>query len=616
MTSWTSESGLHGDERQKPGGAFSRLLPSVIAYSFVLIGLILFFHLPTATDYVGVDNDDVVRLVEVRDLLGGQSWFDLHQYRLGMDGGTLMHWSRFVDLPIAALISFFSLFTSSPVEAEALALMVWPLSTAVVFVASAGLAGRRLGGVSTMHIALGLSCLFVFTMKRFYPGSIDHHNVQIATLMLMTAMLVDKRLRASSHAIAGIAAAFAIAIGVETVPLVAVACIAVTLQWCWHGQEFARAAQSFGLALAVSISVFFFATVPPSAYGVVTCDNLSLGFYSLAAIGGAGLFLAARLPALPHLRHRLFAVAALGGIVLATAVLIAPQCLGNPLANLDPMLVDLWLNNTTEAQSALALLHASPDTFGAFYLTGMFAVLVCIFRVLQRDRVEMHLLLLALVGSAWAISIVQVRGAAISNALAIVPLAPLISDLKRHSNAEPENMNAGLAYILAVLFSVPVMWAMFGAISTNGVAQAFSYQTLVGNAGNGASEEPGCRSPSDALALADFPAGVVAAPVDSGAAILRFTPHRVLSAPYHRNQAGMLTELHIGLAKPQEAEAFLRGAKVSILAFCANDTQTQNLINMSPQGLYAELSKGKIPAFLQPQPRKDGSRFQVFTFSP
>lgn len=616
MTIWTSESGLHGDERQKAGGAFSRLLPSLLVYSTVLIALILSFHLPTATDYVGVDNDDVVRLVEVRDLLNGQGWFDLHQYRMGLEGGTLMHWSRFVDLPIAALIRLFSLFVSSPTEAEALALLVWPLFTAVVLLGAAGLAGRRLGGVSNMHISLGLACLFVFTMKRFYPGSIDHHNVQIATLMLMLAMLVDRRRDGASHALAGVAAAFAIAIGVETVPLVAVGCMVVTLQWCWHGAEFAAAARRFGLALAVSISAFFFATVPPSAYRAVTCDNLSLGFYSLTAIGGAGLFLAARIPGLVSFRQRVFALAAVGGAVLATALLIAPQCLGNPLASLDPMLVELWLNSTTEAQSAFVLLERIPDTFGGFYMAGFFAIAVCIFRIIQRDRVEVHLLLLAVVGVAWAIAVFQVRGAAISNAVSILPLSLLISDLKRYSNAEPENMNAGLAYILAVILSVPIMWVFFGSVAVKGASEALSFKTLTGGTDTASDEDGGCRSSVDALALAGLPTGAVVAPSDSGAAILRFTSHRVLSAPYHRNQAGMLTELHVGLAKPQEAEAFLKGAKVTILGFCPSDSQTMNLIRMSPHGLYAELSRGNIPPFLQPQPAKEGAHMRVFTVSP
>ena len=41
---------------------------------------------PTLADSGG-DNDSLMRLVEVRDLVAGQGWFDLHQYRMGGDGG-------------------------------------------------------------------------------------------------------------------------------------------------------------------------------------------------------------------------------------------------------------------------------------------------------------------------------------------------------------------------------------------------------------------------------------------------------------------------------------------------------------------------------------------------
>ena len=45
-----------------------------------------------------------VAIDEVRDLLAGQGWFDLHQYRMAPPEGTLMHWSRLVDIPLAALL--------------------------------------------------------------------------------------------------------------------------------------------------------------------------------------------------------------------------------------------------------------------------------------------------------------------------------------------------------------------------------------------------------------------------------------------------------------------------------------------------------------------------------
>jgi hypothetical protein len=64
-------------------------------------------------------------LVQVRDLLAGQGWFDLHQYRLGPDGGTLMHWSRIPDIPIIVLTGLFDLFLPQDM-ALAWAISVWP----------------------------------------------------------------------------------------------------------------------------------------------------------------------------------------------------------------------------------------------------------------------------------------------------------------------------------------------------------------------------------------------------------------------------------------------------------------------------------------------------------
>src|SRR4029079_4818561 len=51
-----------------------------------------------------LSTDDAMRLVQVRDLLAGQGWYDLTQYRLSPPEGVVMHWSRLIDVPIAFLI--------------------------------------------------------------------------------------------------------------------------------------------------------------------------------------------------------------------------------------------------------------------------------------------------------------------------------------------------------------------------------------------------------------------------------------------------------------------------------------------------------------------------------
>lgn len=602
----------------KSGGELMRqpappkLLRILFLYCLVTVIAILASTLPNATDYVGADNDDIMRLVVIRDWLGGQGWFDTHQYRLGLDGGTLMHWSRFVDLPIGAMIRFFSLFVENQ-QAEMIALAVWPLSMAVLFMIATGIAARRIGDGATIHIALGLAALFVYTSIRFHPGSIDHHNVQMALIMTMAAMLVDPLYRVRSYVFAGIAAALAIAIGAETVPMVAIACLCVTLQWVWHGHDFRNAARVFGLTLALTVTAAFLATMPPRLYSTVTCDNLSLGFLAPTAIGGAGLFLCTLLPARAGRGLRVGVMLLLGIVVLAATKLIAPGCLGSPLANLDPMLVKLWLNNVTEAQSIIGEIRQEPYGVGYFYAVGLFALAVCGFGIMRGERTEFHLIMFALIGTAWGVALIQLRSSFFSNALSILPLAMVITGLRRHAGREPENMNVGLAYILGVLASVPVVWGVVGIVAKEGVRNSFNL-AAISSAGTPSMEGGECGTPAEWQALAAQPPGLVVSPSNSGAEILRFTHHRAISAPYHRNQGGMLTELHIGLATPSEAEAFLRGAGASIIAFCKNDPQTENLIAMKPDGLYAALAKGEVPAYLEPLPSPEPDGFRFFRF--
>src|SRR5450759_4858232 len=72
-----------------------------------------------------MSTDDAMRLVEVRDWIGGQGWFDLFQHRLDPPGAS-MHWSRVVDVPLAALILLLGRLTGTH-GAETVTLFLWPL---------------------------------------------------------------------------------------------------------------------------------------------------------------------------------------------------------------------------------------------------------------------------------------------------------------------------------------------------------------------------------------------------------------------------------------------------------------------------------------------------------
>lgn len=598
-------------EKSGASSLLSSLWFVALLYSAAVIAALLALNYG-ATDYVGPDNDDAMRLVEVRDLLAGQGWFDMMQYRLGLDGGTLMHWSRFIDLPIASLIAFFRLF-ATPERAEALALTIWPLTLVIPFMLAIGLLGRRIGGLPGAHVALGQTALLILGCGRFLPGSIDHDNVQLGLVALLTAMLVDQKFRPASYAVAAVAAALAIGIGAETTPFIAVACIVVATLWAWEGQDFAPAARAFGLTLTVAISIAFFTTVPPRLYSAVTCDNLSLGFYGITSVGGAALLVSAIFASRLPRPWRFAVLAANGALVLATTLVLAPKCLHNPLADLDPMLIQFWLNSITEAQSIFSVGHETPEAVGAFYAVGLLGMVVCLFRIMRGERVELHAIFLALLLVNWAIALVQVRGALFANLLAIPPLTLFILDLRRVSNADSDNVAAAFFYVVGVLISVPSVWAFGGGLATSNIANIFSKTSTVAAVDDSESE---CVSKQGLAPITGLDPGVVVAPSNLGAPILRFTGHRVLSAPYHRDPGGMLTELHIGLAIPSEAEAFMRGAHATILVYCPNDPQTAMVAKAKPDGLYAQLGLGKVPPYLERLPAPEKAKVQFFRIKP
>jgi hypothetical protein len=564
-----------------------------VALAILTVVAVSVFSGLQATDYVGGDNDDAMRLVEVRDLLAGQNWFDTTQYRLGLDAGTLMHWSRLVDLPIAALIRLFGLFLG-PQASEAAALFVWPLLLIVPVVLGVAKACRNIGGRQTMVMGLVLIVVALIGNVRFRPGNIDHHNVQIALIALLMAGLTAPLSRpgvARGHILAGVMAGLAVAVGAETTPLIAAVGMVVALRWAWHGAPMASAAAGFGLALAATVTAAFLATTPWHLYAQVTCDNLSLGFFSIATAGGLALFGCARAASRRPWASRVMALGIAGIVVAGVALVVAPQCLQNPLASLDPLLTALWLEHVQEAQSITQVVATMPAVLGYGFAPGLIAILVCLLRIARNDRRELHLVFLALCLEALGVSMLQIRGTTFLNVLSVFPLSLAISDLRTRAHGEPRRVSAELAFAGLMLVSIPSIWAL----ATVAVAKAVGDQTILP-----ADIASACNTKEVIAPLAAEPTGVVAAPSNLGAAILRFTPHRVLAAPYHRNQAGMLAELNIGLASPEAAHALLKRDGVTLLAFCADDAQTDLIMEKAPDGLYAALKTGAVPPYLVP----------------
>src|SRR5258708_30061868 len=100
-----------------------------------------------------LSTDDAMRLAEVRDLLAGQGWFDLTQYRLNPPDGVVMHWSRLIDLPLAMLIRAGEMVLPIAI-AERVAAIVWPAALLLIFLAGVARLAQELAGAAAARLAL------------------------------------------------------------------------------------------------------------------------------------------------------------------------------------------------------------------------------------------------------------------------------------------------------------------------------------------------------------------------------------------------------------------------------------------------------------------------------
>ena len=333
---------------------------------------------------------------------------------------------------------------------------------------------------------------------------------------------------------------------------------------------------------------------PPAAYGLPACDSLSGGFYVLGTAGGALLFLlAARFSDESRLFR--FSALAVGGVaVAAAALLFVPGCLQSPLADLDPLLRAMWLDGVAEARSVISQARFNPEDLGGFYAVPLIALGVCLWQAWQGQRRWQHLVFAASIAMAFVISLVQVRGSVFANLLAIAPMAALVAEkqiLYRQSNRVGA---AALQYGCLALVSIQFVWSVGGTLAIDGVDSVKTHSTETEK------NKESCAEARHLKALSAEPTGVVSAVSNLGSDILRYTQHRVLSAPYHRNQSGMLTQLQIAMGNEAEAESLIRDAGVTLVAFCPSDPETRQIVRKRPDSLYAQLAAGDIPGYLLP----------------
>lgn len=562
------------------------------------------FSLATAIGSYGaaidlMSTDDAMRLVEVRDFLAGQGWFDLVQRRLDPPDGVLMHWSRLIDLPIALLLAGFgALF--SPETALKLTLTVWPALPMLPALLAAASVSRSLAGPGAAVVGALLFALSPGLTGRFTPAMIDHHGPQVALalVMLACALRLDRSTKAAIGA--GLAAAAMLAIGMETLPVVASIAALIALRWAMEGAPMARGAAVFGLAFALGALAVFVATIPPWRWSAPVCDALGVGDLVAAVVGGAGLALATRARGEGGLA-RLAALGLVGAAAVIGVALVAPGCLADPYAGLPETLKTEWLARVREARDVATFVSDEPAAALVIIASALAGVVAAFWSVATaplalRWRVwtGAGALAVACIVATW-----QVRGVTFVCAFGVPFLASAMVAIARSG----EDRVRGLIAIIA-LNPTACAYLAIGAGIAVGLPQAANDDAPLG-----------CRT-ADYAALSALPAGLALNTVDTGPYILAFSKLSVVAAPYHRDVDGLMAQLDAFTDSEETARAVAVSRKAAYVIVCPADAGVSGYARRFPESFSAGLVSGRTPSWLTRVDLGPGATLAVYKVTP
>ncbi|WEK05604.1 MAG: hypothetical protein P0Y65_04935 [Candidatus Devosia phytovorans] len=538
------------------------------------------------------DNDDAMRMVVVRDFLNGQNWFDHAQYRMNTPFGGDMHWSRMIDLPIAALVLLARPFAGA--GAEVVAGFAWPIILLGVFIWFNGLLAQRLVGPAGMLPAMLITAFSVVTYSEFDFGRIDHHSVQIILTQLAVLFSIHALSRPRMAGWAGLAVATSLAIGTETLPVVVAAILVYGLQFV-IAPRFNMGVRWFGLSFGLGSVGHLLLAAPPSLWLVPACDALSVVYASAALASGLGLA-ALTLLSLRGWHLRLIGSALAGGVVLALVVWLFPACLDGPYAIVDPWLVEHWLAGIGEAMPLPEVLMQQP-----VYVLGAsmpaFIALACVLHAVWRsegDRRVAWLVLLAFLAIIIAVAFVQVRSMRITVAL-ISPACAYCVVMARRRYLEKASLLRIGGLVASWLGFAGILWSVMVHLLVSAMP-AQAVQDLPELQADAAT----CLAPGAYDGLKGMGTGGVMAPMDMGAYILLYTGHDIVAAPYHRNNAALLDTYAFFNGPIAAARDILTQRGITLVATCDGLPEMAGLPDAADDSFVRLAQQNALPDWLKP----------------
>lgn len=538
------------------------------------------------------DPDDYLRLQQVRDWLGGQSFFDVSQYRIDPPRGVPMHWSRIVDLPLGGLIVALRPLLG-PVVAERVTVAIVPLITLGGSIVAIALIGVRLADRRAALIAVMLSAATPLLLFHVMPLRIDHHGWQTMLGLFTVGACFDPRPRRGGL-VAGLCAALWLAISLEALPMVAAIGALLAVRFVIEGEDRGAATrfQAFAALWAAAGIALFAAFHGRAAWSLYYCDAVSPAWFgpmvaapALAALG------------IPFTRVRGRTgriVLLLGAAAVAAALLVAmaPACLRGPFAALDPVVRHYWYENVVEGLPVWRQPADNANLLIGFPLIGMVGCLLGQRSAATAGAQRNWLAMLALLLGAYAVSLLVQRAGGFAHGCALPGTGYLLARLLDRIGRWRHAIVRVLVSAGAITALSPVGAMAAGDLATDRVGEQPAKVAAVRAAL--------AHAPRDRFAaLARMPRSYILTGLDLTPRLLVMTPHSYAGSGHHRDQAAIRRVINAFRGPPEVAHRIMTAHGMAYLLVDPGSTEAEIYARDAPHGLMADLLAGKPPAWLE-----------------
>jgi hypothetical protein len=545
------------------------------------------------------DSDDNMRLAQVRDLLNGQSWYDLRQHHVNPPVGANIHWSRLVDLPIAGIIAALREFLD-PSQAERLAVAIAPLIPLLLLLFALSLSARRLISPKAYPLVFPALYFAAATKQMFMPERIDHHGWQLALLALSISAIVDPK-SVRSGVVLGISTALSLAIGLEMAVYIALAGAAIALFWAADAEEKGRL-RAYALSLSTATAVCF-ALFASYDNRQPVCDALSPVWLSDVLLGSALLY-ACTFASPQSARTRALILAAAAAVLALLHAAMWPGC----LRGFEPISADaqrLWFSYIVEVQPVYRRAWPIALMFSTISITGLIGWGLLAWTCRNDTR--------------------QIRTVMAAGAIALCATLLMLWETRTGPAAQ---MLATIGCAALVWIVVGKLWrldsdilSVFGSIvvivvgcgATAPIALTLlplpmpSEEEFVS-----ARADATCLSPSAMGNLNSQPPGLVITYVDYGPRLIVLTHHNTVAAPYHRNSEQIVDVLNFWRGSEHQAHSIATKYRANYVLSCPNNMAESVFEFEEPDGFSQQLQRQQVPTWLAPLPLPASSPFKMW----